>query len=95
MDSTGLNLAVNEYRRSHADGFSFTLAGARGDVLRVKLWPRPALPLAPHVGVPAAGLAERRVTDSGVAGAVLVPDKHRGVRSPLCAEHCLTGYQSR
>lgn len=34
IDSTGLNLALDEHRRALADGYEFVVAGAEGGVLR-------------------------------------------------------------
>lgn len=34
IDSTGLNLALDEHRRALADGYQFVVAGAEGGVLR-------------------------------------------------------------
>jgi anti-anti-sigma factor len=51
IDSTGLNLALDEHRRALADGHQFVVAGAAGGVLRALrlVGLDTVLPLAPDV----------------------------------------------
>jgi anti-anti-sigma factor len=51
IDSTGLHLAVDEYKRAAADGFEFVVTGAHGPVLRAfeLAGLSDALPMAPGV----------------------------------------------
>jgi anti-anti-sigma factor len=51
IDSTGLHLAVDQYKRAARDGFEFVMAGAHGHVLRTLELSGldVALPIAPDV----------------------------------------------